>query len=82
MSANSTQFPVGCSIRKVPVGGGSTTTLVDVAYLRDFAVDGMDVYYSELSSSVGSLRKVSVNGGAVSTVAINARAWVLGGDDE
>jgi len=80
-SAGSTQFPVGCSILKVPVGGGSTTTLVDVGYLRDFTVDGTDVYYSELSSPIPYLRKVSVNGGAVSTVATNVVPWVLASDD-
>ena len=81
-SSTSSQFPIGCNINKVPKDGGSATSLVDVAYLRDFTVDGTDVYFSEVGTNPGSIRKISINGGPVSTVATNIFAWVLANDEK
>ncbi|OIQ99461.1 hypothetical protein GALL_183980 [mine drainage metagenome] len=80
-STGSSSFPVGCSIKKVPIAGGSTTTIVDAAYLRDFTVDGTNIYFSEFSTSIPTLKKISVNGGSTSTVASNVTPWVLANDN-
>jgi hypothetical protein len=80
-SSNSTQYSIGCSVRKVPIDGGDTTTLVDFAFLRDFTVDGTDVYYSELGTNPGSIQKISTSGGPITTVVTNVVAWVLANDE-
>ena len=80
-SSNSTQYSIGCSVRKVPIDGGDTTTLVDFAFLRDFTVDGTNVYYSELGTNPGSIQKISTNGGPITTVVTNVVAWVLANDE-
>jgi hypothetical protein len=79
-SAPSSSFPVGCRIRKVPIAGGAVRTLVDFAYLADFAVDGTNVYFSELGSNPGSIRQLSVNGGPITMVTGNVIAEVLAFD--
>jgi hypothetical protein len=79
-SSTSSQFPVGCTIKMVPINGDVTTTLVDFAYLRDFTVDGTNVYFSELGTNPGSIQKISANGGPITTVKTNIVAWVLAND--
>jgi hypothetical protein len=66
---------VGCAVRKVPIGGGAVTTLLDEAFMADFAVDGVHVYFSEFAGN--SIRRVPVDGGSNSLVADQATAWVL-----
>lgn len=77
-SAGSSQYPEGCRIMKVPLNGGTTTTLVEYAYLADFTVDGTNVYFSELSSN--SIQQISVGGGAIKSFATDAVGAVLVND--
>lgn len=79
-SDNSSSFPIGCAVKKVPIAGGASTTLVDAPYLRDFTVDGSNVYYSEFSTNLPTIKKTPVNGGATTTVASNVIPWVLAND--
>ena len=65
-----------CTIYKVPIDGGATTTLVGPVHLHDFTVDGTDIYFSD----VGSVKKTSVDGGPIVTVASGVSAWVLAND--
>lgn len=74
-SAGSQVHPVGCVIRRVPVNGGLVTTLVDQAFMADFTVDAVNVYFSEFET--GSVRRLPVGGGATSLVASNVFAWVM-----
>jgi hypothetical protein len=69
--------PVGCTVKKVPLNGGPTTTVVEVPFMRDFAVDANNVYFSEFH--VGTIQRVPVGGGTPTTV-ISALAWVLASD--
>jgi len=80
-SEGSTTHGVGCAIRKVPVNGGAVTTLVDQAFMADFTVDDIYVYFSEFENT-GSIRKLSVNGGASVEVASDVYAWVMANDAE
>ena len=66
---------MGCSVRKVPLSGGAATTVVDYAYLRDFTVDGGNVYFSELGG--GTLQKIGTGGGATTLVTSNVSPSVL-----
>ncbi len=77
-SEGSSVHPVGCAVKKVPLNGGAVTTLVDQAFLADFTIDGVDLYFSEFSGS--TIQRVSVDGGATSTVAENVFAMVLTSD--
>jgi hypothetical protein len=79
-SAPSFSFPIGCTVKKVPITGGAVTTLVDFAYMADFATDGANVYFSELGSNPGSIRQTSVNGGPITMVTSNTMAEVLAVD--
>jgi hypothetical protein len=79
-SAGSGQFPVGCKILKVPLNGGTTTTLVDYAYLADFTVDGTNVYFLELGSNPGSIRQIPVGGGNITQLVSNVFGTVLVND--
>jgi Carboxypeptidase regulatory-like domain len=79
-SAGSSQYPEGCRIMKVPLNGGTTTTLVDYAYLADFTVDGTNVYFSELGSNPGSIQQISVGGGAMTSFATDVVGAVLAND--
>ena len=74
------QFPIGCKILKVPLNGGTTTTLVDYAYLADFTVDGTNVYFLELGSNPGSIRQIPVGGGTIMPLVSNAAGTVLVND--
>lgn len=74
-SSNQTTSPVGCSVKKVPLSGGAATTIVDYPYLRDFTVDGGNVYFSELGG--GTLQKISTDGGAQTLVVSGVSPWVL-----
>jgi hypothetical protein len=74
-TSNQTASPVGCSVRKVPLGGGAATTVVDYPYLRDFTVDGGNVYFSELGSR--TLQKIGTDGGTASLVVSGVSPWVL-----
>jgi Carboxypeptidase regulatory-like domain len=77
-SAGSSQAtPVGCTVMKVPMAGGATTTVVEVPFMRDFAVDANNVYFSEVSG--GTIQRVPVGGGTPTTV-VSALAWVLTSD--
>lgn len=77
-SAGSAQpTPTGCAIKKVPVGGGATTTIVDVPFMRDFTVDESNVYYSQLLAPSGTIERVPVGGGAPTGVVGDVIAWVL-----
>lgn len=77
-SEGSMAHPVGCAIRRVSVNGGAVTTLVDQAFMTDFTVDGVDVYYAELDT--GSIRKLPAAGGNSVLVASDVGAWVLAND--
>lgn len=77
-SEGSMAHPVGCAIRKVSVYGGVVTTLVDQAYMTDFTVDGVNVYFAELATD--SIRSVPVSGGSSVLVASNVSGWVLAND--
>jgi hypothetical protein len=66
---------VGCSVRAVPLGGGAATTIVDYAYLRDFTVDGGNVYFSELGGQ--TLQKIGTGGGTATLVTSNVSPSVL-----
>ena len=77
-SEGSTVHPVGCTINKVTVNGGAVTALVDQAYMVDFTVDTVNVYFSEFDTN--AIRRVSVNGGAISLVASDVYAWVMTND--
>ncbi len=79
-SAGSSQYPEGCRIMKVPLDGGTTTTLVEYAYLADFTVDGTNVYFSELGSNPGSIQQISVGGGAIKPFATDVVGAVLVND--
>jgi len=74
-TSNQSTSPVGCSVKKVPLGGGAATTVVDYPYLRDFTVDGGSVYFSELGG--GTLQKISTDGGASTLVVSGVSPWVL-----
>jgi hypothetical protein len=63
--------------RDVPLDGGTTTTLVEDAYLADFTVDGTNVYFSELGSNPGSIQQISVGGGAIKPFATDVVGAVL-----
>jgi len=54
------------------------TTLVDQAYMVDFTVDDVNVYFSEFET--GAIRRVPVGGGAPVLVADGPSAWVLMND--
>lgn len=75
-SAGSTTFPVGCAVKKVPIGGGSVTTLVDQPYLRDFAVDATDIFFTD----EGTIQKIPIAGGQITLVATDITVWVLAND--
>lgn len=83
-SVGSTQFPVGCAIKKVPIVGGVVETVVEFPLFLDFTVDDQDLYFShfldtpELRNFV--LRKIPVDGGAVTMVAVGAVGWLLAND--
>ncbi len=79
-STTSSQYPVGCAIDKVPIGGGSVTTLVDYAYFADFTVKGPTIYFSELGTNPGSIRSVPVAGGPSTSVVADVVAEVLTSD--
>jgi hypothetical protein len=79
-SAGSTEFPVGCRILKVPLDGGTATTLVDYAFLADFTVDGTNVYFSELGSNPGSIQQIPVGGGTITPLVSNVFGSVLVND--
>jgi hypothetical protein len=80
-SEGSMIHPVGCAIRKVPVDGGTVSTLVDQPFMVDFTVDDINVYFSEFEN-IGSIRRLSVNGGASLEVASDVYAWVMANDAE
>jgi hypothetical protein len=71
-SQGSTTHRVGCAVKKVPINGGAVTTLVDIAFLADFTVDGVDVYFSELQSP--TIQKTSIDGGPLTLVAEGSAA--------
>jgi hypothetical protein len=73
-------LPIGCTVRTVPTAGGIASTLVDFAFLADFATDGVNVYFSELGSNPGSIRKVPVEGGPITTVITDVVGEVLATD--
>ena len=79
-SSSGKSGPISGAVKKVPISGGSVTTLVDYPYLADFSVDGSNVYFSELASNAGSIRKVSLSGGVVSSPMTTRPAWVLAND--
>lgn len=79
-SSGSAIHPIGCAIRAVPVSGGMVSTLVDQAFMVDFTVDDVSVYFSECETN--AVRKVPVGGGAVSLVASDVQAWVMTNDSE
>jgi len=74
-SEASATFPVGCAVKNVPVNGGAITTVIDHSFVTDFAVDGANVYISELGSD--SIQKTPVGGGAITPVAIGIAPWML-----
>ncbi len=78
-SEGSMTHPVGCTVKKVPLNGGAITTLVDQAYLADFTVDGVNLYFSEFEG-IPSIQKVSTSGGAPSIIAEDVAALVLAND--
>jgi hypothetical protein len=78
-SAGSSQFPVGCRILKVPLDGGTATTLVDYEYVSDFTVDGTNVYFSELIKSSEAIQQIPVGGGTI-TPLVSGVATVLVND--
>jgi hypothetical protein len=79
-SSGSTQHPIGCKILRAPLNGGPTTILVDYAFLADFTVDGINVYFSELGSNPGSIQQIPVTGGAITPFVSNAVGVVLAND--
>jgi hypothetical protein len=79
-SAQSNEFPIGCRILKVPLNGGTTTTLVDYAYLADFTVDGTNLYFIELGSTAGSIQQMPVAGGTLTPLLTGALGTVLVND--
>jgi hypothetical protein len=79
-SDGSSKFPVGCQILKVPLNGGTATTLVDYAYLADFTVDGKNVYFLELGSTAGSIQQVPVGGGTITPLLSGVVGTVLVND--
>jgi len=78
-SEGSQNHPVGCAIKKAPIGGGIETTLIDEAFVADFTVDGEDVYYSEFLGP--SIRKLPVAGGSSALVADGVKGMVMANDD-
>ena len=74
-TSGQTTSPVGCSVKKVPLSGGAATTVIDYPYLRDFTVDGGNVYFSELGGF--TLRKIGTGGGATTLVVSGVSPWVL-----
>jgi hypothetical protein len=80
-SAGSAQpTPVGCSIKKVPAAGGTTTTIIDVPFMRDFTVDSSSIYFSQVKAPIPTLQQIPLDGGTPTTVVSNVVAWVLTGD--
>ena len=79
-SAGSSQsIPIGCAVKKVPVAGGATTTVVEVPFMRDFAVDASNLYFSQIENGSGSIQQVPVGGGTPTSI-VSAMAWVLASD--
>ncbi|HKF97601.1 MAG TPA: hypothetical protein VKB20_05050, partial [Steroidobacteraceae bacterium] len=74
-TSSETTSPVGCSVKKVPLNGGAATTVVDYPYLRDFTVDGGNVYFSELGGR--TLQKIGIDGGPATLVVSAVSPWVL-----
>ena len=79
-SASGTSGPISGAVKKVPISGGTVTTLVDYPYLMDFTIDGTSVYFSEFGSSPGSIRKAPLSGGTSTSVLASTAAWVLSND--
>jgi hypothetical protein len=79
-SAGSSEFPIGCRILKVPLNGGTATTLVDYAYVADFTVDGTNVYFMELGSTAGSIQQIPVGGGTITPLVSGVVGTVLVND--
>lgn len=77
-SEGSSVHPVGCAVKKVPLNGGAVTTLIDQAFLADFTVDGVSLYFSEFSGL--TIQRMSIDGGATSTVATSVAPLVLTND--
>ena len=65
-SSGQSTSPGGCSVNKVPIEGGAMATVVDYPNLRDFTVDGDNLYFSELGS--GTIQKISTDGGPLTLV--------------
>ncbi|MFQ5964389.1 MAG: CARDB domain-containing protein [Candidatus Scalinduaceae bacterium] len=65
--------PNAGSVKKVPINGGSVTTLatgLDNPFR--IAVDNNNLYFTEYANGVagaGSIKKISINGGAIATLA-------------
>jgi hypothetical protein len=77
-SAGSAQpTSTGCRINRVPVDGGVTSTIIDVPFMRDFAVDDSNIYYSQLTTPSGTIQRIPVTGGTPTGVAGDVIAWVL-----
>ncbi|MDH3481338.1 MAG: hypothetical protein OEM50_06440, partial [Gammaproteobacteria bacterium] len=78
-SEGSTDHPVGCAVKSVPLAGGAVTELLDQPFVADFTVDGTNVYFSEFEGP--SIQKLPIDGGA-STLAVSGQifAVVLGND--
>ena len=79
-STGSSSFPIGCAVKKVPIGGGITRTVVDAEYLRDFTVDGTYIYFSILQNG-GVIKRTDINGGSITNVASKVTPWVLANDN-
>jgi len=79
-SDGSATHPIGCAVKRVPHNGGTVTTLVDQAYFADFTVDGVNLYFSEFEGLTPSIQRMSVSGGAASSMADNVAALVLTND--
>jgi hypothetical protein len=74
-TSDQTTSPVGCSVRKVPVGGGAASTVVDYPNLRDFTVDAGVLYFAELGGR--TIQKIATDGGATALVVSGASPSLL-----
>lgn len=72
----------GCDINKVSTGGGPETAVIDDSLFPDFVVDGNHVYFTDVSTPETMIKKISVDGGPISTVTTTRQLpWVLTADD-
>jgi hypothetical protein len=89
-TSGSSSTPVGCAVLSALIGGGPTTVVVD-GLIRDFALDGVDLWFTSgvvmVVNGTGShlvggeaLNRVSVEGGPVTSFPVAGFPSILAVD--